>query len=234
MFEGRRLWQNVCKAYGKYSNWIEKQGFYIVLTVCVLVIALSALYTFHFRDEWTAEEELESESVTVGIQEAQTLHEAQLLIQSVGARETVLPTEQPYRFTEPVDGILIRDFSMKEPQLFAYARYWRVHPGIDLQADYGTIVKACASGKVVNVWMDPQLGNCVRIRHENGYESVCAGLIETGYVQPGDPVMQGQTIGHVGNGVWAESDAEPHLHFEVWRNETALDPISVFLGTAQP
>lgn len=234
MLERRRIWQTVRKAYGRYSQWIEKQGFYVVLAVCVLVIALSALYTFHFRDNWSVEEEPESEIVSVGMQEAQALHEAQMLIQSIGAIETTIPTEEPYRFTEPVDGILIRDFSMEEPQMFEQARYWRVHPGIDLQADYGTIVKACASGKVVNVWNDPQMGHCIRIRHENGYESVCAGMSETGYVRPGDPVMQGQTIGHVGNGVWAEADAEPHLHFEVWRNETALDPISVFLGTAMP
>ena len=234
MSEKRQIWQSVRMVYIQYSRWIEKQGFYVVLTICVLVIALSALYTFRFRGTESEEPANKPENIAVGMLEAQTLYEVQQLIESAGAKQTVVPTEQPYRFSEPVDGIVIRDFSMLEPQLFEHARYWRVHPGIDLQADYGCIVKACASGEVVDVWQDPEMGKCVRIRHENGLESICAGMSETGYVQPGDPVMQGQTIGHVGNGVWAEMDAEPHLHFEVWRNQTALDPVSVFLGTIQP
>lgn len=46
----------------------------------------------------------------------------------------------------------------------------------------------------------------------------------------GDPVAQGQTIGHAGNGVLAESDAEPHLHLEIWKDGRPVDPIAVFLG----
>ena len=42
--------------------------------------------------------------------------------------------------------------------------------------------------------------------------------------------MQGQTIGHVGNGVLAESDAAPHLHLDIWLNGRPVDPLGVFLG----
>lgn len=33
-----------------------------------------------------------------------------------------------------------------------------------------------------------------------------------------------------GNGVLAESDAEPHLHLEIWKDGRPVDPIAVFLG----
>ena len=80
------------------------------------------------------------------------------------------------------------------------------------------------------VWEDNQLGLCVRLTHEDGYQSVYAGLSNADYVRAGDPVAQGQTIGHAGNGVLAESDAEPHLHLEIWKDGRPVDPIAVFLG----
>jgi len=236
MLTSNQLWKSVRQAYDRYSRMMEKQGFYVVMGVCVLIIVLSAVYTFYFRDEWVVSEKTTDsvEIAAAGAQEAQTLQQAQELVQSMGAIQTIVPTEAPYRFSEPVDGILIRDYSVEEPQLFQAARYWRIHPGIDLQAEYGTIAKACASGKVVRVWQDHEMGQCIRIRHASGLESVYAGLSEAGYVKQGDPVAQGQTIGHVGNGVLAEADAQPHLHFEVWRNESSVDPVKLFLGTIQP
>ena len=81
-----------------------------------------------------------------------------------------------------------------------------------------------------SVWQDQELGLCIRIAHEHGYESVYAGLSDASYVRRGDPVREGQTIGHTGNGVLAEQDAQPHLHFEAWKGQTAVDPVDLFLG----
>ena len=222
------------RAYARYTRFMEKQGFGIVLAVCVLTIGASALYTFHFRQAWAGENGEQDPGVEAGgNQNAQTLKEAQELVQSRSALATAVPTEAPFSFVQPVEGFLDRDYSMQEPQYFAVPNYYRLHPGIDLQAAYGAPVKACASGTVLRVWQDNELGLCVRIRHAKGYEAVYAGLSDASYVQQGDPVMQGQTIGHVGSGVLAETDAQPHLHLEVWLNETPVDPVELFLGIAQ-
>jgi len=217
------------RVYAKYDRFMEKQGFAIVLVVCVMIIVSSALYTFHFRQVRQETQTEATESVEAGAQEAQTLLEAQELVSSM--KQTVhMPAEQPFAFDPPVDGFLIRDFSLQEPQLFAAANYYRLHPGIDLQVDYGTPVKACSNGRVISVWQDKELGLCVRISHDHDYEAVYAGLSDASYVQSGDPITKGQTIGHTGNGVLAESDAEPHLHLEVWLGTTAVDPVELFLG----
>lgn len=232
MQQNNRFWMGVRRAYARYDRLMEKQGFTIVLVVCVLVIALSALYTFHFREVWDADTGLpEEESVTAGgTQDAQLLSEAQALIESQSAVQIAVPTQAPFRFAQPVSGFLQRDFSMKEPQYYPAANYWRLHPGIDLETEYGAIVSACSDGQVVSVWQDNELGLCIRLRHSHGYESVYAGLSDASYVKAGDPVRQGQTIGHAGNGVLAESDALPHLHFEVWKGTTSIDPVELFLG----
>lgn len=229
-----RLVAAIKRAYARYDRFMEKQGFGIVLAVCVLIILSSALYTFHFRQEWAKDDTAEQPSIEAGgTQDAQSLLEAQALIQSQGAQQIAMPTVAPFTFAQPVEGFLDRDYSMQEPQYFAVPNYYRLHPGIDLQVAYGTPVKACAQGTVVRVWQDHELGLCVRIRHDHGYEAVYAGLSDASYVKQGDPVAQGQTIGHAGNGVLAESDAQPHLHLEVWLNETAVDPVELFLGIKQ-
>ena len=50
-----RFFVSVKKAYERYDRFMEKQGFGIVLAVCVLIILSSALYTFHFRQQWAEE-----------------------------------------------------------------------------------------------------------------------------------------------------------------------------------
>ncbi len=230
-----RFWQGFRKAYAKYDQMMEKQGFYVVLVVCIAVIAASALYTFRFRENesFVAVPQTAEESVTAHTQNDQSVIEAQQLVQSQSAQALPLPTETPFRFVQPLSGVTIREFSVTEPQLFEAARYWRIHPGIDLAAEYGSPVSAAASGNVSDVWQDNENGLCVRIMHEYGYETIYAGLSSAAYIRAGDYVAQGQTIGHVGNGVTAECDAQPHLHFEMWRNGSPVDPVKGFLGIDQ-
>lgn len=230
----RSFWQNVKRAYVRYDQFMEKQGFYVVLCICLLTIALSALYTFHFRQQWQSSASSISvdEVMTAGVQEDEVLSEVResLLVQSQSFDLNLPVVQEPFRLVQPVEGVVIRDFSILQPQLFEKARYWRVHPGIDIQAEYGTPVKACASGKVSNIWEDHELGLCVSIQHEHGYETFYAGLSDASYVQAGDPVVCGQTIAHVGNGVAAETDAGAHLHFEARKAGSAIDPVQLFLG----
>ncbi len=232
--QNNRFWQGVRRAYLRYDRLMEKQGFYIVLGICVLVIVLSALYTFLLRDRWeeppVVAEVGEEALAAGGSQQAQTLQDAKALVESQGAHVMAVPTEAPMRFAQPLNGFTDRDFSITEPQFFSHSNVWQVHPGIDLQVEYGALVKACAGGTTKAVWQDNELGLCVRLMHEGGYETLYAGLSSADYVRAGDPVMQGQTIGHVGNGVLAESDAQPHLHLEIWKNGRPVDPVEVFLG----
>ena len=227
--QGNRFFQGMRRVYARYDQFMEKQGFYIVLALCVMIIAASALYTFHFRDQWDSGGEPADAQTVGGSQQAQTLAQAQQLVESQQQLPSV-PTQPPARFVQPLDGRVERDFSLTNPQFFAVANAWQVHPGIDIQAEYGALVKACGAGKVEKIWRDNAMGLCVRLSHADGYESVYAGLSETLAIQAGDPVAQGQSIGQVGDGVLAESDEQTHLHFEIWRGGAALDPIEVFLG----
>lgn len=227
-----RFVQSVRRLYARYDRLMEKQGFYVVLALCVLIIAASALYTFYFREQWdsAAGDEPPLVQAAGGNQQSQTLQEARKLVESQESALSTAPPLEASPLVQPLDGRVERGFSTKEPQFFAQANVWRVHPGIDITADYGAIVSASASGTVEDLWQDNELGLCIRLSHAGGYETLYAGLSETLALRKGDPVSQGQAIAQVGNGVLAESDEEPHLHFEVWRNGAAVDPVTVFLG----
>lgn len=215
--------------YRRYDRMMEKQGFYVVLAVCVAIIVVSAVLTFCQRREAQIPVVVEDAAAEAGAQQAQTLAEA-VAENRITAEATLLPTEPPLSFVQPVSGVTIRLFSADEPQYFAASNTWQVHSGIDLQTDYGTPVAAGASGTVAFAGEYGAMGLCVEIDHGNGYSTVYAGLAEAGFVRSGDPVRAGQTIGLAGGGLLCESSDGPHLHFEVRREGKPVDPLLAFLG----
>lgn len=223
------FWGRVRSAYQRYDRMMEKQGFYVVLGVCVLIIVISAVLTFRQHKEAQIPVVVEKVQPAGGNQEAETLEE--VLITSRGAVQTAaVPTEAPFSFAQPVSGVTLRFYSVDEPQYFSAANTWQVHSGIDLHTDYGAPVRASAAGTVAKVWEEGSLGLCVEVQHANGYSTCYAGLSSAEYVRAGDPVHQGQVIAHAGNGVLSESDDHPHLHFEIRRDGIPVDPLLVFLG----
>lgn len=68
------------------------------------------------------------------------------------------------------------------------------HEGIDFMAPHGSKIYAVASGKVIQVNPDNgPYGINVRVRHENGYITIYAHLMEA-HVKVGDMVDPGQVI----------------------------------------
>lgn len=227
--QSKRFWDRMKHAYQRYDRMMEKQGFYVVLGVCVLVIIISAVYTFSLRRDVAVPIVPEGVQDVGGTQQAQSLEEA-LIASRSAAQPVVVPTEPPFSFVQPVSGVTIRFFSVEEPQYFETVKAWQVHGGIDLMTDYGQPVVASASGTVTDVCNSGDLGLYVEIAHSGDYATLYAGLSDASYVQPGDPVTQGQVIGHAGNGVLAEGADGPHLHFEVRKAGTAMDPLLLFMG----
>lgn len=227
--EKKKWTDRIRRAYQRYDRMMEKQGFYVVLAVCVVIIVASTVITFCQRREAQIPVVVEDAAAAGGNQQAQTLGEA-MAESTVTAAPVVLPTEPPLSFIQPVSGITIRLFSGEEPQYFAASNTWQVHTGIDLQTEFGTPVAASAPGEVIFAGEYGAMGQCVEIAHTNGYSTVYAGLAESGFVRPGDPVRAGQTIGLAGSGLLCEGSDGAHLHFEVRRNGKPVDPLLAFLG----
>jgi murein DD-endopeptidase MepM/ murein hydrolase activator NlpD len=100
----------------------------------------------------------------------------------------------------------------------------RVHQGVDLRAPGGTEVFPIAPGNVTKAYHDPKGGNAVVIDHMNGFSSYYAHM-GTISVHQGDSVGYDTVIGTCGAS--GNTKGFPHVHFQVWRNGSLIDPASI-------
>ena len=103
-------------------------------------------------------------------------------------------------------------------------RWGTFHHGIDFAAPSGTPVYASASGEVIySGYNNGGYGYLVIIDHGNGYQTYYAHNSSL-YVSVGSYVSQGQHIAGVGT---TGDSTGNHLHFEVRKNGTPINPRNV-------
>ncbi len=128
----------------------------------------------------------------------------------------------------------IQPISNKDLTRIASGFGYRIHPiyktqifheGIDFTAPSGTPIYATGNGiaEVVEP-MGRGYGNNIIINHGFGYETLY-GHMSKFNVRQGQRVKRGDVIGFVGS---TGSSTGPHVHYEVWKNETKIDPINYF------
>lgn len=103
------------------------------------------------------------------------------------------------------------------------ARGGGFHGGIDISVPEGTPVRAAADGEVVVSDTLRGYGNVIILRHRQGFATVYAHNARNG-VRVGQRVRRGQVIATVGQ---TGRTTGPNLHFEVWRDNVAWDPLDL-------
>ncbi len=112
-------------------------------------------------------------------------------------------------FGSPIFGEISQKFNIKN------------HKGIDIVARKNDIIKSCLAGVIVYSGYTNKDGNLLIIQHDDGVVSVYKHnkrlIKKTGQrVKLGDPIA---IIGNTG-----ENTDGPHLHFELWIDQTPVDP----------
>ncbi len=103
----------------------------------------------------------------------------------------------------------------------------KMHTGLDFAAAMGTPIYATANGRVEEVGFDDGgYGNHVIINHGYGYETLYGHMIRI-KVTRGQTVTRGEVVGWVGS---TGKSTGPHLHYEVIRNNTKIDPVHYFFN----
>lgn len=101
-------------------------------------------------------------------------------------------------------------------------RKWTTHTGVDLSAGNGTRVRAAADGVVEYAGYNGGYGWCVIINHGYGYKTLYAHNSKL-LVKRGQRVNKGKIISYSGS---SGRSTGPHLHYEVWRNGTRVNPVN--------
>lgn len=127
-------------------------------------------------------------------------------------------------FEKPVEGENVRDFAVDSLIYSETLQEWTTHTGIDIKAEKTTVVKSAEAGTVKSIKNDPRYGLTIIIEHANGFQTVYSNLLTSEFVVEGEKVEKGQSLGTVGNTAAFEIADEPHLHFEVIKDNVQVDP----------
>ncbi|HEX6667706.1 MAG TPA: peptidoglycan-binding protein [Solirubrobacterales bacterium] len=104
----------------------------------------------------------------------------------------------------------------------------RLHQGLDFPVPEGTLVQAAGVGTTIFAGYNAAgYGNLVVVQHRLGYTTWYAHLSSiTTWVN--EQVEGGTRLGYVGSTGYSTG---PHLHFEVRRYDTPIDPLPMLLPT---
>ncbi len=101
----------------------------------------------------------------------------------------------------------------------------RMHNGIDIAGNVGIKIYATGEGIVkIAEYNRYGYGKEIIIDHGFGYQTIYAHLHDI-FVSRGDTVKRGQLIGSLGS---TGRSTGPHLHYEVRRNDRAVNPMYYF------
>lgn len=126
----------------------------------------------------------------------------------------------------PIPGPLVvtSPFGMR---IYPLGNYRRMHYGVDLASPCGDPQYAAADGVIDSTMFDVGGGNIVYVNHgiHNGSSYVTSHMhLSAIKVVPGQRVSQGDLIGLSGA---TGRVTGCHVHFEVWQNGTAINPMGL-------
>ncbi|MDE2410829.1 MAG: M23 family metallopeptidase [Sphingomonadales bacterium] len=119
-----------------------------------------------------------------------------------------------------IGGRITSNFGMRFHPILGYSR---LHAGVDIGAPYGSPIYAVGDGTVIFAGWHGGHGNYVKLDQGGGY-ATGYGHMSRIAVSPGSRVRAGQVIGYVGS---TGLSTGPHLHYELYRGGTPVDPMSV-------
>jgi murein DD-endopeptidase MepM/ murein hydrolase activator NlpD len=117
----------------------------------------------------------------------------------------------------PVEGRVASSFGEREDPINGEGAF---HSGIDIDAPYGTPVRAAGDGEVTGAEMGAGYGREVVLNHGHDVLTLYGHLSAIAVV-PGQHVTRGQVIGYVGQSGRATG---PHLHYEVRLHNVPVNP----------
>ena len=107
----------------------------------------------------------------------------------------------------------------------------RLHAGLDFSAPTGTPIYATADGEVQIAGFNTDgYGNKVVINHGYGFQTLYAHMVRV-IANVGQSVKRGEVIGYVGS---TGKSTGSHLHYEVIKRGTKVDPVYYFYNDLTP
>ena len=230
----------------RFRLFLQNNGFYIALVVCLIVIGGAILLLALDKPEEEAEAPTDAPIVIVGQSEDERLGEilhvptalpfapaktpvptmlpTAVPTSAATAEPTKKPVSAPSKAAPPVEGEIVFGYAVDKLLYSVTLDQWTTHAAVDIRADAGTPVKCVFAGTIERVHKDDALGCTVTVSHANGRTTLYANLGEDVRVKVGDRVNAGDVLGTVGTSAISECALPPHLHFAITVDGTVKDP----------
>ena len=128
-------------------------------------------------------------------------------------------------FTSPIlNAEISKNYSNTELQWNETLKQWEAHKAVDFKAGNEAKVYAAFNGKVASITSNALVGTQITIEHDAGLKTVYSMLDSNTTVNVGDTVKTGDQIGVVTSATGVEEKDGAHLHFEVWKEGSKVDP----------
>ena len=161
-----------------------------------------------------------------------------------GTSEQSIPEEQPsasdstvinqeLHFAEseglvrPLSGETVIPFSSESSSYFATLDLYKYSRAMVISAPEGTVVSACADGKVINIFEDSEIGHAVTMELGDGYE-ITYGQLRDIQVALGSYVNAGDTVGSVEKPTKYYICEGSNLYLELTVGGTPVNPEPLF------
>jgi len=182
-------------------------------------------------------EGFDNSSMIKGITKEMDILSKQLVVQSKSLDDIVALAKEKEHMLASIPAIL--PVKLVDLTRMASGYKWRMHPilkirkfhkGMDFTAPIGTPIYASGNGKILKAERSPSFGNVIYIDHGYGYKSIYAHMSKMKAKQ-GEVVKRGDLIGYVGN---TGISVAAHLHYEIHKNNQAVNPINFYYGDLTP
>jgi len=124
----------------------------------------------------------------------------------------------------PVFGNISTDYSDTDLVYSKTIDSWITHSGLDIKAEEGSPVRAALGGIVAELTNDAQWGLTIVLNHGDGIYTKYSNLSTLELVSLGQKIKKGDVISGVGKTALCELAEDPHLHFELMRDNQNINP----------
>ncbi|WPC42100.1 peptidoglycan DD-metalloendopeptidase family protein [Clostridium sp. JS66] len=232
------------KFLNKVTNFFKKEGFYVILFVCLCIVATVAVLTAKssknannalIQQQNTQAQDKAKKETAKGNNESSLNYDNALQVKKESKPQVVVPKSETKSqsvsnsvstsLSKPVEGSLARAYS-EDPVYWDSTSSYRPNLGLDIKTDLGKPVMAAMDGKVEEIDTATQDGVKIVINHQNGLKTVYSNLDQKVKVSKGQSVTKGTLIGTVGKTTLRSAYEKygDHLHFEVLKGNDFVDP----------
>ena len=231
LFEDEPKREPFTKRIAKFSAFI-----YLGLAITVVIAATVGIFSISYDYDASLppvsfpEIDLTPPDVSLPVEESEREETSDSPVgneQSGVTPDVSVPEPPRTMYYFPVEGEVIKNYSMDALVYSDTMKDYRVHSGIDIASPVGSEVIAFTDGVVSAVSDDYFNGMTVVITHEQGVVSYYMNLDPTlaEGIEVGAEVLAGQPVGYVGTTARIEALEPAHLHFEMRVNGSHIDPL---------